>query len=425
MAQALKVDRRRDLKIQQIWKQRHLPGAGQYICYCAMAFLLDPLLYRISKLSEFFLQIADRGGLTEMVPGTCWSLHTLLTCCPRTPATRWMIFWRRPPSFHDDQKRPVSSSFWDCSSKWDSFDAAYVSIVFPVGMATDYAADIGSLVISNPEAMVSAELWHFMTQVKHVGCFYRPASILSTCSCYCESDVSWIGVFVERIRWPPTPRVARTLATPSWSSALLTECFRQIEPGVRTCQNKCNQPFVGALWSTRKWLEIPAFILVTSRYIRWTWISWLNPCILDCRPFSHDFSLSFGSPQSWQQNPYQKWGGMKITLLGTITYPVPKRHFWVDDFPFPVWWDMLVPRRVAILIDLVSIDSLQPWCIKVWMCADHHVHRCRKWLEGSWNQHPWSLPLEPRQQYSSLDRKWNFSDLHIAGCGLWEWIDLW
>ena len=51
------------------------------------------------------------------------------------------------------------------------------------------------------------------------------------------------------------------------------------------------------------------------------------------------------------------------------------------------------------------------------MCADHHVHRCRKWLEGSCNQHPWSLPLEPRRQYSSLDRKSNFSDLHIAGCG--------
>ena len=37
----------------------------------------------------------------------------------------------------------------------------------------------------------------------------------------------------------------------------------------------------------------------------------------------------------------------KNTLLKTNVSP-QKRHFWVDDFPFPVWWDMLLPRRVTV-----------------------------------------------------------------------------
>lgn len=41
------------------------------------------------------------------------------------------------------------------------------------------------------------------------------------------------------------------------------------------------------------------------------------------------------------------WLTIITTLLGTITYSVPKRHFWVDDLaPFTVWRDMLVPWRV-------------------------------------------------------------------------------
>ena len=38
-----------------------------------------------------------------------------------------------------------------------------------------------------------------------------------------------------------------------------------------------------------------------------------------------------------------------IALVGIITYPHP-RHVWVDDVPFPVWWDMLVPLRVYSLV---------------------------------------------------------------------------
>ena len=39
----------------------------------------------------------------------------------------------------------------------------------------------------------------------------------------------------------------------------------------------------------------------------------------------------------------------ELTLLGTITHPPTSRHFWVDDVPIPVWWDMLVSWRVLSL----------------------------------------------------------------------------
>ena len=37
---------------------------------------------------------------------------------------------------------------------------------------------------------------------------------------------------------------------------------------------------------------------------------------------------------------FHRFVAIFATLLGTIIYPTRKRHFWVDDFPFPVWWDM-------------------------------------------------------------------------------------
>ena len=41
-----------------------------------------------------------------------------------------------------------------------------------------------------------------------------------------------------------------------------------------------------------------------------------------------------------------------------LTYP-PKMAFWVDDFPFPFRWDMLIPRRVfRCLLDISGPPKL-------------------------------------------------------------------
>ena len=68
-----------------------------------------------------------------------------------------------------------------------------------------------------------------------------------------------------------------------------------------------------------------------------------------------------------------KWCGEHpkySTLLGT-SISLPIRHFWVDDVPFPVWWDMVVSGRVFKLQQNVSRALLFCLCLCVCVCFFH------------------------------------------------------
>ena len=90
------------------------------------------------------------------------------------------------------------------------------------------------------------------------------------------------------------------------------------------------------------------------------------------------------------------------TLQGTITYPLPAGT-WVDDIPFPVWWNMLVPRKVIFLIGLFSSNAMSKERLRNW----HNKQGSIKISCGvhPTNQHfalfrPWNKTSQKRKEYT-------------------------
>ena len=92
-------------------------------------------------------------------------------------------------------------------------------------------------------------------------------------------------------------------------------------------------------------LLVKLWFTIHGRFRKW----WYPQIIHFNRVFHYKPSI-LGYPYSWK-HPY--------TLQGTITYPI-KNHFWVDDFPFPGWWDMLIPWRVMLMVQK-SCTSCTSW----------------------------------------------------------------
>ena len=73
------------------------------------------------------------------------------------------------------------------------------------------------------------------------------------------------------------------------------------------------------------YLYIAIYCLVCGQYS--TYNQHARPRI---HPFPNDSNHSIGMPG---------WDLMTRISSWELTYP-PPRHFWIDDFPFPVWWEM-------------------------------------------------------------------------------------
>lgn len=158
----MKVDRQRDLNIQYIYGNRvtfQALDSTSFFHPHAMTSLLNPSLYRISRLSGFPLRIPTlcilqtEGGLTEMVSvDGCrhWGSKT-------EDASDEMndILAQAPPPSLPSIKHIVL------------FTSAQFLVADDLDPASGTHPTLEVSRYSNPEVMVSPELLHFITQLKH------------------------------------------------------------------------------------------------------------------------------------------------------------------------------------------------------------------------------------------------------------------
>ena len=295
----LKVDRQRDLNIQYIYGNRvtfQALDSTSFFHPHAMTSLLNPSLYRISRLSGFPLRIPTlcilqtEGGLTEMVSvDGCrhWGSKTedasdemndILAQAPppSLPSIKHIVLFTSAQFLVADDLDPASGTHPTCE-------------------VSRY---------SNPEVMVSPELLHFITQVKH-------ADVYGALPCiYSQHLLVLLGNW-RQVDW-----------CFCWTDQVATNTEGSKNTG-NSILKLGNQLFFWHLVIVNKKVTWDfSFHTSVHIYIRWTWILWLN-CW--CTVGSWDIFAwfpSFWSPQFWLQNPYQKWSFMKITLLATaISYP--------------------------------------------------------------------------------------------------------
>ena len=100
--------------------------------------------------------------------------------------------------------------------------------------------------------------------------------------------------------------------------------------------------------------------------------SWWNTFGLEALIYSSKTNLL-------QQNPENQLE-MKGIPSRELIYPLPKMAFWVDDFPFPVWWDMdSFPGGIIIFHFYPPMNS---W---MWTPSASLSFRCSpEWSRGWW-----------------------------------------
>ena len=101
-------------------------------------------------------------------------------------------------------------------------------------------------------------------------------------------------------------------------------------------------------WSLKKHRESSRYIL-GDKHILLRDVGFFSPThpSRSCKKVFPQIGLQGPRAQTSQEN----------TLLATNIYPL-WRQFWVDDFPFPGWWDMLLPWRVWLMrISVVALLS--------------------------------------------------------------------
>ena len=84
-----------------------------------------------------------------------------------------------------------------------------------------------------------------------------------------------------------------------------------------------------------------------------------------------DFKKMIIQPNKWWNVTSKKV--RKNTFHGTNIFPT-SRHFWVDDFPFPVWWDKVDGRNPKQPPGMV-LKPCKSWDI-------YHISWCKKWMKS-------------------------------------------